>query len=191
MRAVTTVGLLCLLVLTGCGSEEEPEPRASTPAGFEVPDGVELTEADTTVELEEPATVVLDLGGGAASAVTVTVTSVKEGSVKKDFRFFTLPEESRKSTPYYVRASVTNEGPAGLGGVSLPLLAHTDADTVYPASELVGDFKPCPTSTIPTSFLTGDSADVCLVYLLPQDEELETVDLQPGEPSDAVRWAVD
>lgn len=159
-----------------------------TPSGFEVPDGVELTPGGTELTIGEPGTVVLDLGGTASSAITVEVTDVTVGTMR-DFRFFSLDDAVRSSTPYYVSATVTNEGPAGLGGVSIPLLAHSDADTVYPASELVGTFEPCPTATVPESFLAGSSAELCLVFLLPEGESLRTVDLQPGEASDAVRWS--
>lgn len=177
---------LGVLLVGGCSGADEQEP-VPTPSGFEPPEGVELTPVGTELAVGEPATVVLDLGGAASSAITVEVTEVATGTMR-DFRFFSLDESARGSTPYYVRASVTNEGPAGLGGVSLPLLAHSDADTVYPASELVGTFEPCPTPTVPESFLAGNSAEVCLVFLVPAGETLRTVDLQPGDPSDAVRW---
>ena len=177
-----------LLLVGGCSGDEE-QPPVPTPSGFEAPDGVELTPGGAELAVGEPGTVVLELGGAAASAVTVEVSAVDRGTMR-DFRFFSLDETARSSTPYYVRATVTNEGPAGLGGVSVPLLAHSDADTVYPASELVGSFEPCPTPTVPESFLAGSSADVCLVFLVPEGETLRTVDLQPGAPSDAVRWSV-
>ncbi len=188
VRTLVVAATLGLLLVGGCSGEEEQAP-APTPSGFEVPDGVELTPGGTELAVGEPGTVVVDLGGAAASAVTVEVSAVDRGTMR-DFRFFSLDETVRASTPYYVRATVTNEGPAGLGGVSVPLLAHSDADTVYPASELVGSFEPCPTSTVPESFLAGSSADVCLVFLVPEGETLRTVDLQPGDPSDAVRWTV-
>ncbi|WP_374999669.1 hypothetical protein [Aeromicrobium sp. CTD01-1L150] len=187
MKAVLATAALACMMLAGCGGSDESEPETSAPADFEAPEGVELTAGGTTLELGESGTVVLDLGGGAASAATVEVTKATKGKIK-DFRFFSLDAETKKSTPYYVRATVTNEGPAGLGGVSLPLLAHTDADTVYPASELVGEFKPCPDATTPKSFLAGKSATVCLIYFVPEGEKLQTLDLQPGEPSDAIRW---
>lgn len=181
------VAASALLLAGACSADDEPE-SVPTPSGFAVPDGVELTPGGTDLDVGEPATVVLDLGGAASSAITVEVTEVATGTMR-DFRFFSLDEAARASTPHYVRATVTNEGPAGLGGVSLPLLAHSDADTVYPASEVVGTFEPCPTPTVPESFLAGSSADVCLVFLVPEGETLRTIDLQPGDPSDAVRWA--
>lgn len=184
------VGLAVLLAvggLAGCSGPDEEPGTAPTPRGFDVPDGVTLTDPGSTVDVGDDATVVLDLGDGAASAVTVTVEKVRQGSLE-DFRFFTLDERSRGATPYYVDATVRNDGPAGLGGSSLPLLAHSDEDVVYPATELVGRFAPCPSSTVPDRFLAGASADLCFVYLLPRGERLRTVDLQPSDAASAVRW---
>jgi hypothetical protein len=173
-------------VLAACSAEEEP-PAAPTPKGFEPPAGVTLTPPGTTLDVGEAGTVPLELGDGATSAVTVTVTKVRKGSLR-DFRFFTLDEQSRSATPYYVSATVRNDGPAGLGGSSLPLLAHSSADVVYPASELVGDFKPCPRSAVPKRFLAGDTARLCFIYLVPKAEKVRSIDLQPTAPDSAVRW---
>ncbi len=125
--------------------------------------------------------------GEAQAEPALTVEKVRRGSIK-DFRFFTLDERSRDATPYYVDATVRNDGPAGLGGSSLPLLAHADDDVVYPASELVGRFRPCPSSALPKRFLAGASADLCFIYLLPRGTSLRSVDLQPGDAASAVRW---
>lgn len=178
-----------VLALTACSGEPEPapDPTATTPAGLELPDGVELTAPGTTLEVGEAATVVLELGDGAQSATTVEVVRVREGSIK-DFRYFSLDEQSRTATPFYVDVAVTNEGPAGLGGISVPLLAHSDANTVYPASELVGTFDPCESGPLPKTFLAGESASQCFIFLLPEGEDLQTIDLQPGAAADAVHW---
>lgn len=181
--------LVLALALAGCSTSDEVPP-VPTPKGFDVPAGVTLTQPGTSLELGEPATVVLDLGDGAASAVTVLVDEIRKGSIK-DFRFFSLDEQGSSSTPYYVDLTVRNEGPAGLGGSSVPLLAHSSGDTVYPASELVGDFEPCPSSALPGRFLADASATLCFIYLLPEGETLRTVDLQPTDAASAVRWRPD
>lgn len=180
-----------LLVLAACGGSQDP-PRTvesePTPT-VEVPDGVTLTDPGSTLEVGDEGTVVLDLGGGARSVATVRVTDVEEGDID-DFRFFSLDEQAESSTPYYVDVRVTNQGPSGLGGVTLPLLARTDAPAAHPVSELVGDFESCPDPTVPENFLAGSSADLCLIYLVPEGEDLVTIDLQPGEPADALRWSL-
>lgn len=182
------LALSVALVLAACSGARDEAAPAPTPRGFEVPAGVTLTRPGTVLALDEPATVVLELGDGAASAVTVAVTDVRRGDVEEDFRAFSLDAASRAATPYYVDVVVRNEGPAGLGDSSLPLLAHGDADVLRPASELVGAFEPCPSSALPGRFLRGASARLCFVYLLPAGERLRTVDLQPGGDDTAVRW---
>lgn len=179
------VPVTVVALVSGCSSKEkEPQPSPDVPKGFQVLSGVTLTDAGASVKVGRPVTVVYD-PGGAASAVTVRVVSAKRGRIS-DFRFFSLDAASKKSTPYYVKASVKNEGPAGLGGASVPLYLHSDANTVYPPNELVGTFKPCPTSRLPKSFLPGRSANVCLVFLLPRGQRLESIDLQPAGAKDAV-----
>lgn len=188
MKGPIAAALAVLLAVAGCGggADEGPVPSA-TPTGPTPPPGVELTEPGSTLELREPGTAVLDLSGGASSVVTVTVTKIKKGSMK-DFRNFSLDPKSKKSRPYYVSAEIENQGPAGIGGVALPIVARTDDDQVYSASELVGRFTPCPTSTIPKSFLAGESAEVCMVYLIGPGEKLALIDLQPGDLADALHW---
>jgi hypothetical protein len=184
--------VIASLVLAGCGSsqeepEAEPTPTASVPAGFEVPAGIALTKGGTSLAVGEPATVVHQVGDGAASAVTVTVSKIKAGSMD-DFRFFSLDDATRKSAPYYVTVSVRNDGPAGLGGAALPIFALDSTNTNLPANDIVGTFKPCPTSTLPESFLPAATAEVCLVYLVPEGRTLTSISLQTGATKDAVSW---
>jgi hypothetical protein len=178
-----------LVLLTACGGDDPaPKSRTDVPKGFDVPAGVAITKGGSTLELGKPASVVYQVEEGAASAVTVTVNAVRKGDIKKDFTFFSLDEKAKTSTPYYVRLAVENEGPSGLGGVTIPVLAHTDSNTVFPPSELVGTFKPCPNPSLPESFLESSKADLCLVFLLPRGERLRTVDLQTGKEADAIHW---
>ncbi|MRK01196.1 hypothetical protein GEV27_06640 [Aeromicrobium sp. S22] len=190
-RRIAAVAAAAALVLGGCSSGSEDKPKASkettAPAGFDVPPGVKLTSGGTRLDEGKPATVVHQVGDRAASAVTVRVLKVKKGSIK-DFRFFSLDAETRRSTPYYVTVKVTNDGPAGLGGAALPLFVRDDSNTQLPANDIVGTFKPCPRSTLPKSFLPGASARLCLVYLVPKGRSLVSVDLQTGAAKDAITW---
>ena len=189
-RRLARVALVAtvLAVLTACGSDPETKPRTDVPKGFDVPAGVTITKGGSTVALGQPASVVYRVEESAASAITVTVKRVRTGNIKKDFTFFSLDDKGKSSTPVYVNLSVVNEGPSGLGGVSIPMLAHTTSNTVFPPNELVGDFKPCPRAALPKSFLKGSKADLCLVFLLPKGEKLQTIDLQTGAEADAVHW---
>ncbi len=189
LAVVTALVAAVLAVLTACGSDEpETEPRTDVPKGFDVPAGVTITKGGSTLAVGEPASVVYRVEERAASAITVTVDKVRTGDIKKDFTFFSLDDKAKSSTPVYVDLAVVNEGPSGLGGVSIPVLAHTTSNTVFPPNELVGEFKPCPNPALPESFLEDAKADLCLVFLLPKGEKLQTIDLQTGTEADAVHW---
>lgn len=179
------------LALTGCSSSSDAEPKASPsaslPAGFEVPDGVTLTKGGTSLAVGAPATVAYQVGDTAASAVTATVTAITPGSID-DFRFFSLDEATRKSAPYYVNVTVTNDGPAGLGGAALPIFALDSTNTNLPANDIVGTFKPCRTATLPASFLPSATAEICLVYLVPEGRTLTAINLQTAATKDAISW---
>jgi len=181
------------LALGGCSSsssdEAAPEPSATASASpsFTPPAGVTLTPPGTSLAVGQPATVVRETGDDASSAVSVTVAGVEPGSMD-DFRFFSLDDATKKSSPYYVTVAVTNDGPAGLGGASLPLFALDSSTTNLPASEIVGTFKPCPTATLPADFLPGATANLCLVYLVPEGRTLTSISLQTGSTKDAISW---
>ena len=190
MRPAIVVAFVCMAVFASAGCQADPEPRPVVPEGFEVPKGVRVTDGGAKREIGKPATVVYEIEQRAASAVTVTVTEVVTGDLVNDFRFFNLPEDLKTSTPLYVHARVKNEGPSGLGGVALPILLRTTTDKVFPPNDLVGNFRPCPKSALPASFLAGATANICLVYLLPEGEQAESVDVQTGEPRDAIHFVV-
>ncbi|MCW2830010.1 MAG: hypothetical protein JWP31_702 [Aeromicrobium sp.] len=181
-------------VLAGCSSDPKSadEPKKSdsvaVPKGFDLPAGVTLTPGGTRLAAGGSASVVYQVADRAASAITVTLTGVKKGSIK-DFRFFSLDDQTRRSTPFYVSVTVKNEGPAGLGGATPPIFAHDSANTVYQANDIVGWFKPCPRAVLPKRFLPGSSAKLCLVYLMPKGKALVSVDLQTGSPQDAISWS--
>lgn len=179
-----------LLLVAGCSSSDDGKKsdEVPVPKGLEVPKGVTLTKGGTTLTEDKPASVVYQVGDKAASVITVTVSSVRKGSIKRDFAFFSLDDEAKTSAPFYVDVTVKNEGPAGLGGAALPIFAHDSSNTNLPANDIVGTFKPCRNSTLPKSFLPGASAKLCLVYLVPKGKALQSVDLQTGSTKDAITW---
>lgn len=183
-------GVAALALAAGCSSspDDEKSDEVPVPKGFDVPKGVTLTKGGTKLTEDKPASVVYQVGDKAASAITVTVSSVRKGSIKRDFTFFSLDEETKASTPFYVDVTVKNEGPAGLGGAALPIFAHDSSNTNLPANQIVGTFKPCRNSTLPKSFLPGATAKLCLVYLVPKGKALQSVALQTGSTKDAITW---
>jgi len=182
MTVVVTSMTAALLV--GCGSDVEP--TEDVPEGFDVPRGVHITHGGTKRRVGQNATVVYHIEQRAASAVTVGVTQIETGSLS-DFEFFNLPESVRSSTPLYVHVKVRNEGPSGLGGVALPIFART-SKRVFPPNELGGSSPPCPNAALPASFLPGASTNICLVFLMPSGENLESIDLQTAAQSDAIHF---
>lgn len=177
-----------MFAVAACGGGgDEPAPTASVPAGFDVPEGVTITKPGTQVTAGESATVVHEIDEVATSAVTVTVTDVRKGEIE-DFRFFALGPEQSTASPFYVDVTVVNEGPAGLGGTALPVFAHDDTNTLLPPSEIVGSFAPCPSGRLPESFLPGETANLCLVYLVPEGHALVSVDLRPAGADSTITW---
>jgi hypothetical protein len=181
-------GWMAMFGMAGCQSGAKPRPVV--PEGFDVPKGVQITDGGAKRQLGKPATVVYQIEQRAASAVTITVTSVDHGDLAHDFRFFNLPDEVKSSTPLYVHVQVRNEGPSGLGGVALPFLLRTTKNRVFPPNDLVGEFRPCPNPALPPSFLAGSQANLCLVFLLPKGQQAQSVDIQTGKPRDAIHYLV-
>ena len=182
------LALLVPVAACGGGDDEEPKPVSSVPAGFEVPDGVTISKPGTTRKPGETATVVYQVDEQAASAITVTIANVRRGVIE-DFRFFSLTPDQLMSSPFYVDLTVVNEGPAGLGGVALPVFARDDADMLLPPTPIVGSFAPCPSGQLPESFLPGETATLCLVYLVPAGQALVSVDLQPDGDDSTITWS--
>lgn len=185
--ALILAAVVALFAVAACGSDAKEDEGVPVPKGFDLPDGVTLTKGGTTLTEDHSASVVYQVGSSAASAITVTVTQVAKGKIA-DFKFFSLDEASKQSSPFYVSVTVKNEGPAGLGGAALPLYAHDNSNTIFPPNELVGVFPPCPTPALPATFLPGASANLCLVFLVPKGKALQSVDLQTGSAKDAITW---
>jgi hypothetical protein len=191
------VALLAVVALsaTACGGDDEvtePAPTSPTPSlttpSVEVPEDVTLTEPGTRLSLGDPASAVY-ADNARASVLTVTVSKVVKGSIK-DFKRFVLSAKERASTPYYVSATVTNEGPRQLGQTTVPLYGVDSTDTALTPTSLVGDFDPCPGAPFPTGFAPGDSVTTCLVYLIPPRARLTAVQLRTSDQTDPITWSV-
>lgn len=175
-----------LLAIGGC-SKPEKVATVAVPKGFDVPAGVTLTKGGTKLVKGDPASVIYQVADKTRSVITVAVTTVKKGNIK-DFKFFSLDDAAKLATPFYVTATVTNVGPAGIGQAPVPLYAHDSNNTISLPNELVGNFTPCPSGTLPKSFLPGGSAKVCLVYLMSKGTTLVSVDLQTADQKDPISW---
>ena len=181
-----TIVAALIAAVVGCSSAPKKE-EVAVPKGFDVPAGVTLTEGGTKLVKGDSASAVYQIADKTRSAITVSVTGVTKGDIT-DFTFFSLDDTSKKSTPYYVNATLTNDGPAGLGGALVPLYAHDSSNAITPPNEIVGTFEPCPNRLLPKSLLPKASAKVCLVYLVPETTKLVSIDLQTEDMDEPVSW---
>ncbi|MFD1827313.1 MULTISPECIES: hypothetical protein [Mumia] len=179
------------LVLGGCsGGDEEPAKGASEgTSAVDVPEGVTLTEAGTEVAVGKPATVGYPVGE-AASALTVTVASVKPGKAS-DLSGYVLDPASAASTPYYVSLDLRNDGPDPLGGAAVPVYGFDSTKTFFPPTTFAGEpFTRCPGGALPKTFDAGATAKACFVLLVPQGATLSSVQLRTDDLSKPVSWPV-
>jgi hypothetical protein len=204
MRLPTRLAGTCLavsLALTACSgddgarpeSESESSPTATEAATetetpyLDVPDGVELTEQGSELDVSEKATVAYEPRQNAVGALDVTVTSIE----RADFRLFDgfeLTRETMKTTPYFVRATVSNVGDTDLGGRPVPLYIVDGDNRLIESSVFAGTFKPCEGSMFPSKFRSGDKVKTCLVYLAPDKGDLTAVSFRPDQEFDPITW---
>jgi hypothetical protein len=198
-RAWFALGVVVLLLdVSACSGDDNDgagadalstSPSASAPQ-VAVPAGVTLTDPGSTLEVGQPASVVYKAGPGRVSVVTVTVTKIAVGSMRRDFAHFALDPEQMRSTPYYVTATVRNAGPGQLGRAALPLYGHDSTNTFFPAVTLVGDLDACTGGPLPATFGPKATQRTCLVFLVHHGAKLDSVELRPYDGFDPVRWAV-
>lgn len=186
MKALRLGIAVFVLFTAGCGGEPTAEETPG-PDGFDVPDGVTLTAEGTTRELGKSSSVVYQIADQTRSAITLRVDEIDEGDID-DFEFFNLDDETQEATPYYVQATLRNEGPAGLGGAPVPLYAHDSANEITPPADIVGNFTPCENRVLPESLLPTEAADVCLVFLVPDGRTLTSIDLLTTDMDEAISW---
>jgi hypothetical protein len=198
-----TVLALSSAVLAGCSDDpgEEPsaapEPTATATHGsatasetpyLPVPAGVELTPQGATLGLGESATVAYRPRQDVVGVLGVTVERIEKTSFKESFAGWKLGPEFQGTTPYFVRATLTNEGDTDLGGRPVPLRLLVSADRLVDPSQFEGTFKPCPSKPFPKTFAADDTRSVCLVFLAPEGSQLEAVSFRPDEEFNPITW---
>ncbi|WP_262849191.1 hypothetical protein [Mumia quercus] len=189
--AVLAMVASAALVLGGCSGDDEKPAKGATTAtsAVDVPEGVTLTEAGTTLDVGKPATVGYPVGK-AASALTVTVTSVKPGRAS-DLAGYVLDPASAASTPYFVSVDVRNDGPDPLGGAAVPLYGFDSTDTYFPPTRFAGEpYDRCPGGVLPKTFDAGASTKACFVLLVPQGATLTSVQVRTEDLATPVSWPV-
>lgn len=154
-----------------------------------VPDGVELTDQGSSLELGETATVAYEVRQGVVGVLDLTVTRLEKTSFAESFIGWDLTDETRTAKPYFVRATVANRGETDLGEVRLqPLYIVDGTDTLVESTLFGSTFKPCNPDSFPAPFPPGASAELCLVYLAPDKGDLVAASFRPTETDVPITW---
>ncbi len=167
-----------------------PDSAAGPPGAADylpVPDGVRLTPQGSLQALGTPATVAYRVGNKVA-ALRIRVDEIERTTFATSFDGWKLDARTRRSTPYFVRASVLNVGRTPLGGERVPLYLQDRSNTLVESSEFAGDFTPCPSEPLPRGFRNGARANVCLVFLAPPGGAVDGVTFRPTRRFDAIIW---
>lgn len=205
-RAGVFVSVLALstVALTGCSGDAESEPDAA-PSPSEtsaapgsasatetpylpVPEGVELTAQGTELGIGDEAVVAYEPRQDILGVLGITVDRIDQTTFAKSFAGWKLDAATKAMTPYFVQATVTNNGETDLGGRPVPLYIVDSADTLVESSTFKGTFKPCPSKPFPKVFGAGKTMSTCLVYLTPEGTTLEAVSFRPTQEFNPITW---
>ncbi len=208
--AVTaTAAALVLTACSGGGEAATPDPSGTESASaspseaaapsesaaaepyLPVPEGVELTSQGSLLEVGDKATVAYEPRQEKVGVLDLKVTGLEQTTFEKSFQGWKLDARTKTSTPYFVDVAVTNLGRLDLGGRAVPLYLLDDENTLVEASTFAGDFKPCPSVSLPKKFAKGDRTSVCLVYLAPQGRTMAGVSFRPSQDFNAITWTGD
>jgi hypothetical protein len=172
-------------------SESTSESGSASPSdSLLVPDGVELTDQGSSLEVGDTATVAYEVRQGVVGVLDITVKRLEKTSFGESFVGWDLDEQDRTSKPYFVRATVVNRGETDLGEVRLQPLYILDAtDTLVESNSFGSTFKPCNPDALPAPFPPGATADLCLVYLAPNKGDLTAASFRPTETDVPITWS--
>jgi hypothetical protein len=121
------------------------------------------------------------------SLIKLTVDAVRRGKLT-DLRQFRLSDSARNSGLFYVSATVRNTGDGDLGGQTLRLYGKVAPGLVVPPVSLGTTFRPCASQPLPSSFVFGDRARVCLVYFAPRHGTVGAVQWRPTYDVEPITW---
>jgi hypothetical protein len=204
-RLAAVVGglFLCGTALGACGSSPESRPTPSpSPSGgagtvgvasgypsVSTAPGVALTSPGKALQVGETATVAWQPTQHVTGVLGLTVTALERTSFEQSFKGWELDDATKSNAPYFVTATVRNDGTTDLGGRPVPLYGLAASGALVEASSFATDFKPCRPSVLPTPFPAGASAQVCLVFLIPNGGALDGVSFRPSQAFDPITWS--
>lgn len=193
--ALLAVLLVPALAVSACGGGEstgekpKAQPSADLPRGkVEVPDGIALTKAGTSLKFGEPAYVAYEPNTQRSSALSLSVNSIQAAKISA-FASYQDYDRIRKSRPYYVRITVKNVGTGDLGGAAVPLLAVNNTNAlVQPSTFNSNPLAACPSTSLPAAFTGGKTHQGCLVYLMPEGGTVVAMSYRPLQAFPAILW---
>ncbi len=191
LRSVVIASVLAAL-LTACGggdAEGQPTPDPA-PATAEVPDGVTPTDPGTALGYGDSATLVWQPTTDLTGVLDLTVQGVQERRASV-FDGWLADDTMQEARPYFVSVTLTNVGDRDLAGQAVPLYLRDDRDRLGAPWTLGGDFAPCQSGPLPSPFVAGASAEMCLVYLAPDGARIEDMVFEPTEGYDPITWTGD
>ena len=171
----------------GATAEATPDAAPEVPPYLPVPEGVELTDQGSGLELGRSATVAWTPRRDVVGVLDIRVNRV-ERAAPEELAGFRLDAAQRRSSLFYVRGEVTNVGRTDLAGVPVPLYLVDGKDTLIQATSFAAPFEPCASDPMPTPFATGDKFRVCLVYLVPDRGRLQAVSFRPTQEYYPITW---
>ena len=179
----------CGLLLAGCtgGPGADSDPTVSSPVP--VPEGVELTDPGSTLEVGDAATAPYVAGPARASLVAVRITDIVRGR-QADLRAFSLTPAAARSTPWYVHTVVRVVGAGRLGRAPVPLYGYDSESTYFPPADIRGGLGVCPSRQPPADFGPGDTLRTCLVLFVPPPARLVAVQLRGQPDAEPISWSV-
>ena len=164
-------------------SSSPPIPRDT----IKVPHGTKLTPEGTRLRLGKVATVAWQPDQKTVGVIKVAVTRLQQVRMTA-FRDWRLDAQTRRSTPYFVHATVTNAGRSDLSHVAVPLYVLDHHHTLLQASTFRASFKACPSRPLPKHFVRGKRTTVCLVYFVARHGRLAAVAFRPSQDVNAITW---
>jgi hypothetical protein len=180
------------LVLSACGADDTKKPSAKPSAdvptaNVDVPSGVTLTEPGSALKFGDTATVAYEQNAQRSSVLAITVASVQKGAIK-DLAAYQLDAAGKKSTPYYARVAVKNVGTGDLSHAIAPVYAVDSTNSLVQAVSFNNTFAKCPSTTLPTGFTAGKSANLCLTYLVPTGRTVVEMSYRPLQQYEPITW---
>lgn len=168
-------------------SSSSPSSPSSSPKATGVVDGVRLTFPGSKLKVGDTATVSWKPNQKTTGVIKLSVTELQKVPLRT-FSDFRLSGAVRRSTPYFVHATVRNVGKSDLSGAPVPLYLLDARNTLLQTSTFQALFPPCPSRPLPPKFTRGKKTSVCLVYFAPNHGKLVAISFRPTEDFDAITW---